>query len=195
MDQANQGTEFASLTPEVVALLKRGMGGDWDLPELRRALDENPALVNRFGDVVHHIQVKLIALAEQNPLGAEALERKATQLRAELHATATTPIERLLADRVALCSLAVHVAELELLKLLKTEPGDAPTVRAADRRLNSAQGRFLAATKALATAQKLLRPAPSVLELLGGSSRARTNESGERRSEFNPESQGTPAAN
>jgi hypothetical protein len=197
MDHANPSSETASYTPELVALLQRGMGSDQScLPELRRALDEHPALVDQFGDLVQHIQIKLIACATDSVLGQEAFRRKAAELRAQLRETATTPIEKLLADRVSLCWIDVLTADLEFANRRKTEPGDTPIVRAAEGRVDSAQARFLKAMKALATAQKHLRPGPSVLELLGGKSNGtRTNGAGERRADFNPETQGTPAAN
>lgn len=202
MDHPDPSTETASCTPEsctpeLAALLRRAIGNDQScLPELQRALDEHPKLVDLFGDLVQQIQSKMLACATDSVLGREAIGRQATELRAELRATTTTPIEKLLADRVSLSWVYLLTADADLVGRRKTEPGDTPTVRAADQRVDSAQARFLKATKALATAQKLLRPTPSVLELLGGKSNGtRTNGAGERRAEVNPQTQGTPAAN
>jgi hypothetical protein len=180
---------------EIRDLLQRGLSGDQScMPQLRQALDDYPELVDQLGDVVNHIRCSLIALVTTNPLGQETLSRVAARMRAELQATAVTPIEKLLADRVAVCWLDVHTCDLELANRRKTLAGDSSTVRAAERRLDRAQARFLAASKALATAQKHLRPAPSVLELLGSPPRdARATSAAERRGSFKPACAGVTA--
>jgi hypothetical protein len=197
MDRSSAQPDAKACPPELVELLERGMRGDPDcLPQLRRALDEHPELVEQFGDIVMHIQHALVALVTPNLVGREAITRKAAAVRAALRATAMTAVEQLLADRVAVCWLDVHACDLELAHRLKGQPGDTPAVRAAERRLNQSQARYLAATKALATAQKLLRPAPLVLELLGGrSGDARPQGAAGRRASFDPTHQGEPVAN
>lgn len=74
-------------------------------------------------------------------------------------------MERLLADRIALCWLHLHYAEL-ICAGLASRP-DLAAREAAQKRLSTAQHRYLAVVKALATVRKLLQRAPSPLELMG----------------------------
>jgi hypothetical protein len=60
----------------------------------------------------------------------------------------------------------VYHSDADLAHHLLDRPGDAPTTRAAQRRLDGAHARYLSAVKALATVQKLLKSAPSALDLL-----------------------------
>jgi hypothetical protein len=197
MEKTNNPAEPPDLDPELFALLERGMQGDLScVPELRRALDEHPELVDQLGGVVQHIQRGLITRVASNLLVEEVLSYEVGQLRAELRATATTPIEKLLAERVAITWLDVNICNTELINRQKSQPVGLSAVQAAESRLDRAQARFLAATKALATAQKHLRPTPSALELFGGepTKKQPRGMTGQRRS-FNPANQGLPISN
>jgi hypothetical protein len=71
----------------------------------------------------------------------------------------------MLLERVALCGLAVHAAEIDRGERLRE--GASELLRAADKRVDRAHGRLLSASKALATVRKLLGPALPSLNLLG----------------------------
>ena len=71
------------------------------------------------------------------------------------------PVERLLQEQVVLCWLFVRVAELRA----AGRPNSFPEGDFYGRQLSRAQGRYLAAVRALLAARKLLRPSPSPLEL------------------------------
>ena|SRR5579884_647003 len=86
-------------------------------------------------------------------------------MREKLNATANTELERLLAGRVARDWLALQHAQLDLAAQLQRNP-TALAATMAQRRLDRAHARFLAAGKTLATVQRLLRRAPSPLEML-----------------------------
>jgi hypothetical protein len=197
MEQANPQNELPTLPPEVKAVLARCLEGDESCAaEVLRVLDEHPWLVDRFGDLVQHIATKRIARCTQNLIGRKAVGRKFDQMRAELRETAATPIEKLLADRLAACCLDANACDLDLAHRLQSESGDTPTVRAAERRVNDSQRRLLAASKALAIAQKFLRPAPTVLEVLGGNSaNTRSRKKPDQRASFNPATEGAPLSN
>jgi hypothetical protein len=94
----------------------------------------------------------------------ESTQRKAAQLRAELAGPEPSRLERLLVEHIVSCWLQTNYADSAYAQLPK---GANPAQHtAALQRQNSAQQRYLQAVKALATVRKLLRPAPSPLELL-----------------------------
>jgi hypothetical protein len=85
------------------------------------------------------------------PLPArEAIARRVTELRTRLAATATTELERVLIDRLALAWLEVHAAGLHLAERLAAGGGATPAALAAQKILDKAHGRFLSAARCLA---------------------------------------------
>jgi hypothetical protein len=83
-----------------------------------------------------------------------------------LAADATTELEKLLVDRITIAWIAVYYADLDLTRHLVERKGTTPSAQAAEKRLNRAQQRYLAAIKCLATVNKLLKPAPSAYDML-----------------------------
>jgi hypothetical protein len=146
-------------------LVERAEQGDASaMPELRVALDANPWVWERYGDLGRQSQAAwLRLLAGPNLMLHESTRRKAEQLRAELAGPGSSPLETLLAERVVACWLQVHYADASYAQLKGTTPAQHT---AALRRQNSAQQRYLQSMRALATIRKLLRPAPSPFELL-----------------------------
>lgn len=152
-------------------LLLRGEAGDESaLPAIREAFDAHPELASFLGDLARRAEEALLKLAAGTDLTSrEATRRVLASLKEELRAETDSALEVLLADRIALNWLAVHQADCDLTRRLATGAGDTPADRAALKRLDRAQARFLAACRALATTKRLLgRPAkgPSPLELL-----------------------------
>jgi hypothetical protein len=148
------------------SLVKRAEQGDESaLPTLRAALDANPWIWERYGDLAQQSQAAWLQLiAGQNLLLRESIERKAEQLRAELAGPGPSPLEKLLVERVIACWLQVEYADAAYAQLQGPSPGQHT---AALKRQAGAQQRYLFAIKTLATVRKLLKPAPSTLELLG----------------------------
>jgi hypothetical protein len=137
------------------------------MPELSTALDKFPELTAALGDLSQHAEDALLGLVAGSCLaGREAVRRQLAEMRQRLRAEAHNELERLLAGRVALDWLALQHAQLDLAAQLKSQSGTGPAVHAAQRRLDRAHARFLAATRTLATVQRLLRRAPSPLDLL-----------------------------
>ncbi len=160
---------LAGLSPEGVALLRRGHEGDpTALPEIKRLFDEDPALAGALGDLAAHAEEALVRLVAGSSLtGAVAVRRHLHSLRDELLAEACSPLEKLLVERVVLCSAWVCQAELDLAGRLASGDGASPSCKEAVRRLDAACRRLCAAGKALGWARKLLaRRPPSPLELL-----------------------------
>jgi hypothetical protein len=153
-------------------LVERAEGGDEAaLPELRVALDANPWVWERYGDLGRQAQAAWLELiGGKNLMLKEAASRKAEQLRTELAGPGPSPLERLLVERVVACWLQVHYADASYAQLKGAGPAQHAV---ALRRQDSAQRRYLQAVKSLATVRKL-RPAPAPVEIatrLGGQER------------------------
>ena len=145
-------------------LVERAEQGDEGvLGELRAALDVNPWVWQRYGDLAKQSQAAWLQLvAGRNLLLLESARRKAEQLRAELAGPAPSPLERLLIERIVATWLQVHYSDASYAQLKGTNPAQHT---AALQRQNSAQQRYLQAVKSLATVRKLLRPAPTPVEI------------------------------
>ena len=145
-------------------LVTRAEQGDESvLPELRAALDANPWVWQRYGDLGRQSEAAWLQLvAGKNLLLLESASRKAEQLRAELAGPAPSPLERLLVERIVATWLQVHYSDASYAQLKGTNPAQHT---AALQRQNSAQQRYLQAVKALATVRKLLRPGLSPVDL------------------------------
>jgi hypothetical protein len=138
-------------------LLDQAQKGDKKtLPALRKLL-ENPAAVDNFGgDLARQVVFSLInAAAGENLLLKEAVPRKLELLRAELSGPNPTPLERLLVERIVVCWLQVHHAEIRFAQAqdLSLDQGDY-----FQRCIDRAHKRYLSAIKTLATVRKLALP-------------------------------------
>lgn len=104
----------AAVQCQLQAVLTRARGGDASvLPQLKKILDANPEL--------WQTQYQLISLAEQlwldkiagqNLLLSQSIRHYIEQLKRDVARPNPSPLEKLLAERVVLCWLAVHHAEL-----------------------------------------------------------------------------------
>jgi hypothetical protein len=152
---------------ELKEVFEKAQQGDRSvLPRLKQAFDDHPELVDRFGDLVQHAQDSLLESASPSLLLHEAVSRKVSQLRARLMAAAASELEKLLVDRICVSWIEVHASNAEVADRLQTCPGDPAAAKAAERRYHQAHVRYLASVKALATVQKLARPATSPIDLL-----------------------------
>ena len=145
-------------------LVERAEQGDASvLGELRAALDRNAWIWERYGDLAQQSQAAWLQLiAGSNLMLQESTRRKAEQLRLEPTGPGPSPVERLLVERVIACWLQTNYADAAYAQLKGNAPGQHT---AALRRQNSAQQRYLQSMQALVTIRKLLRPAPSPLDL------------------------------
>ena len=160
-------------------------GDESAIPSLSAAFDKFPELSRHFGDLTGHAERPLLELAARGcPLAREAIGRELRALRERLCAQAGTELERLLAARVSLDWLDLQLCQLDVVDLGRLPNG--PAARSAQERLGRAHARFLSSSKALATVGKLLRRAPSVMELLGASEGAGP---GKKASKVRPELQ------
>jgi hypothetical protein len=97
-------------------------------------------------------------------MSQEAIRIQLDRLRAELAGPDPMPVERLLADRVALGWLDVNQAQT---CAARARPSERVYRDSCQRELSRAQARYLSALKHLVTLRKLQRPAPSPLEMVG----------------------------
>lgn len=138
-------------------VVKRARAGDRSaLPELRELFDREPAryMAIGFGDVAQLARDREIRrVAKEDLVSIEAMRRKLDEMEAELAGPSPSPIEKLLAERAALCWFQVNSLDV-------FRPGDdAPGIERHESRRDRAHRRYLSALKTLATIRKLRLPA------------------------------------
>ncbi len=160
-----QPTENTDANDELARLLARAEQGDRSvLPQLREALDANAPVWQHYGDLAGQAQASLVTLAAgPNLLMAESLLRKLAAMKAELGGESAPPLERLLVERVVMTWLQTAYYDA-----LAAQSGGMTEARLKliQRQQDAAHRRHLGALKSLAVVRKLLKPAPSTLELL-----------------------------
>lgn len=137
--------------------LKRAERGDTStLPALRKLLQDPAAVDLCGGNLARQAERSLIdKAAGQNLPFKEALTRKLELLREELAGPGSTPVERLLAERVVACWLQVQDADVRYAQA-KDLPLDWGEYY--QRRMDRAHRRYLSALKTLALVRKLAVP-------------------------------------
>ena len=145
-------------TDELRAFLKRAQAGDpATLPALRQLLQDPKVIDMCGGDLAAQAEGALIEKAAGKNLAfTEAIVRKLELLRAEVAGPDPTPVERLLAERVAAGWLQVHYYEA----LLTQKEPDLSLAQGEyhHRRLDRAHRRYLASLRTLALVRKLAVP-------------------------------------
>jgi hypothetical protein len=142
-------------TGEVVA--RAHQGDPTVLPQLEQLLNDRPDLWRWAGDLAAHARESLLGLASGSSLLVrESIRRKMDELAAGLAESLDSPLERLLVERVVLCWVQVHLADLDA---IAQDQGAAPRAAQARQRQTSAQKRYLQAIKVLAGVRRMLRPA------------------------------------
>jgi hypothetical protein len=139
-------------------LLRRAQGNDLScLTELRALLDSRPDLWKQVGDLGSHAEMATLRLVAGGNLHLfEAVQRKLSELKAQLAGEAPSALEQLIVDRIGVCWLQTHHLDLQA----TSASGSALTPQGvwAQKKLDSAQRRYLLAVKQLALVRKLLRP-------------------------------------
>ncbi len=132
-----------------------------DLAALRAMLQENPELWRVAGDLAHTAALAVVAQMRAYPLVAESLKRGWDVMKDELGHQLASPLERLLIEQVILCWLHLNAAELEYADVIGGS-SFAHVVDHWERRLSSAQARYLRACETLARIRKLARSTPAL---------------------------------
>ncbi|MEN6640951.1 MAG: hypothetical protein ABFE08_00760 [Armatimonadia bacterium] len=143
---------------EFLALLKRAEKGDESaMPMIRKVTIDFPNLWDTVGDAAKAVQDAMLKVyAGDNIYVREAIEQRLSKLRSELAGPDTSPLERLLAERIVACWLQVQYADAIYAQNMK-ELGIAWSEHH-QRRQDRAHRRFLSAVKTLATVRKLALP-------------------------------------
>jgi len=152
------------------ALSEKAENGDKEArKELRRALRESaPEVIFRASDIGRRGQWALIqTVAANDPLTEEALVARLEQMRAKVAGPEPSPPEVLLTERI--CSLWLLIEVLEMLVSVQLSAALPPEQRSPMSYLQhvfkwqeSANRRFLSATRELARVRKLQNNTPAV---------------------------------
>jgi hypothetical protein len=142
---------------ELFALVRRAEDGDATaMPALKDLLKHPDGVDTLGGDLAKRARRTLVdKFSGKNLLFKEVLNRKVELLQAEVAGPSPTPLERLLAERVAICWL--HLYHLEQIYSQK----DSMPLQLGlyfQRSISSAHKRYLAAMKTLAVVRKLAVP-------------------------------------
>jgi hypothetical protein len=158
-DQPTPNAELQKQLDEANKVLDRARKGDESvMPTLRAWLDGVPSMLDVMGgDFANNAERALVRQASaDNVAMREATYRKLANLRAELAGPDAPAVERLLAERAALCWLHLYYTETVFAQNLK---GMSPEwVESYQRRIDRAHRRYLSALKALAEVRKLATP-------------------------------------
>jgi len=177
--EGDDASQDLSDPQKLEALLMCAVEGDeTTLPFIRELFDILPSMGDTFGaQQAQHLVMH--ALAGKNIVQREALERKLEQLRDELGGPNPQPLERLLVERVVLCWLHVHYAEVQFglaSSISKIEREDY-----LQRQLDRTQGRYLTAIKCLETVRRLAIPIKVDVTVAGTAESAATGTTCSRR--------------
>lgn len=155
--------------PPLDQLIERAQDGDLSaLPDLRRWLVQEPALWQQCGDLAKHAELAWLRLvAGKNLVLQESMPRKLAEMKSKLGGAEPTALERLLVERIVICWLQVHHADVEAASGQRASAAHPATAEQLRKRIASAQRFYLQAIKQLALVRKLLQRAPSPLELAG----------------------------
>jgi hypothetical protein len=145
-------------------LLTRAREGDEAcLPELRALFDRAEArgLEILVGDMAAVAEHALITQSSRTDLVFQEAARRALAVRRrELAGPAPSALEAILAERLAICWLAVHLYEAAYAKLHGSLPLEQDVFHL--KRIDAAHHRFLSAARTLAAVRRLAIPALQV---------------------------------
>ena len=138
-----------------VLVAEAKLGNAEVLPQIRRILHAHPKLGKHFGDLAGQVEAKWIGmLAGNDPCVRESLVRRVDELRAELLGEQTSPLERLLVERVVIGWLMTRYFDAAV--SLATEGVPTTQARFLDQQLHRAQKRHTESIRALAKLRKLM---------------------------------------
>jgi hypothetical protein len=152
------GKEIPHTSDEILQLLERAKAGDETVTEqVREMLTICPGFAESLGGDLGQITERLLstAVAGDDIPFRESIKHKMKALRRDLAGPEATPIEKLLVDRIVICWLQVQMADLAQ---AKEESQTIALERFQLRRQDSANRRYLAAIRTLATIRKMALP-------------------------------------
>jgi hypothetical protein len=144
---------------DLASILSRAESGQpKSVKEAKAELDRVPNGWENLGNVSKQALLLLVdGACSSNPVRGEAIRRQADALKVELAGPNSSTLERLLADRVALCWVAVNVEEMRHTMAL-SKNSDFELCEFFQKRLDHAHRRYLQSIKALAQVRRLQLP-------------------------------------
>jgi hypothetical protein len=144
----------------IQTLVQRAQAGDHSsVTALRTYLDANPSVWQSAGDLAAQTEKVLIGIVSSSDLlRAECLIRKLEALKADLAGPNPTPVEKLVIARIAIAWLQVHSADLEATAMLIRDNGATTLSVYAQKRLDSANRRYLQCLRSLEILRRINRP-------------------------------------
>ena len=139
-------------------LLGKAHKGEEDtVPKIRQILSEHPDLARQFADVARIAEDALIEVMtnEQDLAATELIRCQLEAMREEIAGENSSPLERLLSDRVVLTWLEVQYFEALYAQNMRNLT--IPQAEHYQKRLDRAHRRHLSAVRALAQIRKLLK--------------------------------------
>lgn len=133
-----------------------------DKAELNRALKQHPALWRAAGDLATYAADKLTAGVQANYSVKRSMMAGWEQLQIDLARPADGELERLLVQQVALSWLKLSLTEYEHAHYMLDSAQPIKRLEFWERRLGSAQRRYLRATETLSRVRRLQLPAVQV---------------------------------
>jgi hypothetical protein len=158
MSSSGELEEAEKTVEKLHDLLRLAEKGKEDaVPEIRQILNEHPDLAWRFVDVAHIAEDTLIEeMTKEGDLATKELIRcQLEAMREQIAGKNSSPLERLLSERVILTWLEVQLFEALYAKNMRNL-----TIAQAEhhqKRLDRAHRRHLSAIRALAQIRKLLK--------------------------------------
>lgn len=159
----DEGATTAPDRDRTLDLLERARDGDVSTRfEVRELLQgEMGERVAQYEMSAMMVMTLVHGASPKSVLQQEILAREIERTAAELAGPDPSPLERLLAHRVAVCRFVLDQAEFSRASSL-AEGASLPTLEFQQERVDSAQRRFLQAVKMLATVRRLALPGPRV---------------------------------
>jgi hypothetical protein len=141
------------------SLVRRADGGDEEaLVMVRQVFDSVPELWNAYGDLAERARQALVDLiAGDSLMTRESLGRTTADMTAELCGPDASALERLLVDRVVLCWLQAHEADLAYARALKRGES-SKTLDDCHRRQDRSARLYIKSLQALAVVRRLVPP-------------------------------------
>jgi hypothetical protein len=145
------------LLAQIESLSSRARKGDKTAQQQINQMLDRPDCFQMFRDLAGRVRAALTyKFSGGEWVSAQLIDREVVRLRGELLGSAPSPVERLLAERVAIGWLEVHTAEYRL--------ANADTAYRIhwQKQVDHAHRRFLAALRLLTALRRLPRPAVQV---------------------------------
>ena len=150
-------------TAEMLEIFDRAEQGDKDaLEKMRDVFDAVPGLCDDLGDLADMAEGSMVKLVTESPLVKEALRFKLNALRKQVLGSDPSPVEDLLARRIAACWLHLHYLESIYAQNLENNGLTGRWSESMQRSIDRAHSRYLSAIKSLVQVRRLLGPVVQV---------------------------------